>query len=263
MKCKIEEMLKISSPCEGMRRAAQCIAYYIVKEEDVAAAITERGGGSDPSKVVTRYENGKVYGEKLFVTGADRAKKFLVLAKDAETKDFVLVLVGRDKVDVNPMDLKVYRCAGISRVEFKGSEGEVIASGREAYKKVLDAIAKSRLLISALAYKLAEEIVREGIEFVKSRKLEHQVVKHRVAKAWSYLYVMRNLLNESDDWSEIAAIKLTSVEMAKKVAMLVMESMGGYGLGRVLELYEHILALEPAEGTSDIQLEIISRKLFG
>ncbi len=260
MRCGIEAIMEAKSPCEGMRMASQCISYYILGEKGVSAAITERGGGSDPSKVETKFKDGKLYGEKLFVTGADKARKFLVLAK---SDDYVLVLADRKNVKIEPMNLKVYECAGISKVKFEGTEGKVVLEGREAYKAVLKAIAKSRLMIAALAYRIAEDVLKEGIKFVKERGIRHQVVRHRLAEAWAHLYVLRNSLKETDDWSEIASIKFMAVRLARRAVQLVLDSMGGYAFGKPLELYNHVLALEPAEGTGDIQLEIIARRVFG
>jgi alkylation response protein AidB-like acyl-CoA dehydrogenase len=53
-------------------------------------------------------------------------------------------------------------------------------------------------MVAALAYKLAEEVVREGIIFLKERGVRHQVVKHRIARAWALLYAIKN--NKSDNF---------------------------------------------------------------
>ena len=284
--CRLEglarRLLEGVDPCLGMSAIAHCIAFRVLEKvgEKVSGllspALSEPRGGSNLAGIETRASlvdnEVRVYGEKVFATNAAFADHLLVLARtDGE---YVLVLVPQSEAKVEPLELEAYRCSGISRVYMQGSRGRVVAGpGKEAYKLVLETLAESRVLVAALALGLAWTGLREAIDWAMKRNVfKYQAVSHRLARAYAELLAARSLVEKTVedsmrgklDWAATSATKLVAVETGRRILEATIKTLAGYALhknSKLPRLLLHLEALEPAEGTSDIQLEIIARTL--
>lgn len=284
--CRLERLarrlLEGVDPCLGMSAIAHCIAFRVLEKvgEKVSGllspALSEPRGGSNLAGIETRASlvdnEVRVYGEKVFATNAAFADHLLVLARtDGE---YVLVLVPQSEAKVEPLELEAYRCSGISRVYMQGSRGRVVAGpGKEAYKLVLETLAESRVLVAALALGLAWTGLREAIDWAMKRNVfKYQAVSHRLARAYAELLAARSLVEKTVedsmrgklDWAATSAAKLVAVETGRRILEATIKTLAGYALhknSKLPRLLLHLEALEPAEGTSDIQLEIIARTL--
>jgi len=284
--CRLEglarRLLEGVDPCLGMSAIAHCIAFRVLEKvgEKVSGllspALSEPRGGSNLAGIETRASlvdnEVRVYGEKVFATNAAFADHLLVLARtDGE---YVLVLVPQSEAKVEPLELEAYRCSGISRVYMQGSRGRVVAGpGKEAYKLVLETLAESRVLVAALALGLAWTGLREAIDWAMKRNVfKYQAVSHRLARAYAELLAARSLVEKTVedsmrgklDWAATSATKLVAVETGRRILEATIKGLAGYALhknSKLPRLLLHLEALEPAEGTSDIQLEIIARTL--
>lgn len=269
-------------PCLGMSVVAHCLAFRVLERVGVrvssllSPAFTEPSGGSSLASTQTRVllANGeaRVYGEKIFSTNAAYADHLLVFGRT--DTGYVLALVPRSEARVEPLELQAYSCSGISRVYMRGSRGRLVAGpGREAYKLLLETLAENRVLVAALAIGLAWTALREAIDWARKRNIfKHQAVSHRIAKAYAELLAAKSLVEKAVeetvkgeiDWATTSAAKLVAVETGRRVLEAALKTMAGYALhknSRITTLLLHLEALEPAEGTSDIQLEIIARTL--
>ncbi|MET1129291.1 MAG: acyl-CoA dehydrogenase [Thermoproteota archaeon] len=284
-KFAVKLMDELRDPCPAFNVTVHCIAHFTLRwagrkvEGILSPALTETHGGSNIADVRTRAEvtgDGRaiITGEKVFSTNALYADYFLVLAStDAGP---VLVLVPRSSagVKVDELELEAYKCAGVGRVTFSGAEGEVVAGpGKDAYKLVLNALAVARLLVAAHALGMASKVLEHAVSVSLQRgSWAHQVVRHRLARAYALCAAARSYIEKaaedvekgSFDWALTSTAKYVAVEAALETLEAAARSLGGYAVhasSPIPETSKHLYALLAAEGTQDIQLEIISRSL--
>ncbi len=273
--------------CMGFRFLVNCTASIILRlagveppEGLLGVSITEPGGGSDPSSPSTRAEllgggGARVYGVKVFTTNGLDADWLLVHASSEGGNVLVLVDPRGGGVEASDMGLAAYRCSGVARVEYRGAAGRVVAGpGREAYKTLLEGLARSRLLVAAHAAAVAEALVEEAAGWLLERgSWRHQAPRHRLAaaaaEAWAALSLAREAASTVDaggrlDWGVSSAAKYVAAEAAAKALDAAARAFGGYAAlpGRApLRLAAEVFSLLAAEGTQDIQLEIVSGSL--
>ncbi len=277
---------EIKDPCIGMSFAVHCIPHRILHRLGISVksilspSLTEPHGGSDISKIntIAEFLGGKdvvVEGEKVFSTNAMYCDQFLVLAKTE--KGPVLVLVDRkaDGVHIEPMNIGAYKCTGIGRVRYSGSKGRVIVGpGKEAYKLLLSALAESRVLVAAHALGLSKQLLEYIIRWSLARGVwQHQAVRHKIASTYAFYTVARSFVEEvaktvdrqvKIDWSLTSIAKYFALEASIKAVESAVRVLGGYSVSLdspLQTIAPHIYALTAAEGTQDIQLEIIARSL--
>ena len=245
----------------------------------MGVSVTEPGGGSDPSRpetVARLLEGGAavVDGLKVFTTNGLYARFLLVHARDEASGGNVLVLVDREGggVEAEDMGVEGYRCSGVARVRYRGARGRLVAGpGRAAYKLLLEGFARSRLLVAAHASAVAERLAVGAAEWLMERgRWGFQAPRHRVARAlalaWAALSLAREEAGRADasgrvDWARSSAAKYLGAEAASAALDAAARAYGGYASLRgspALEAAPLVYSLLAAEGTQDIQLEIIS-----
>ncbi|OYT56948.1 MAG: hypothetical protein B6U76_02240 [Desulfurococcales archaeon ex4484_217_2] len=244
----------------------------------LATAFTEPKGGSSLRTLETIVNGfGRVSGTKYFVTNGAFATHYLVLAQK-RTGEHVLLLVKRGKnVIVEKLPLIVYENSGISKVVFRNTQAEqVFREGKESYVKALEGLVYGRVLISALAISLGFEILNCAIEWASKRiangvsLLEHEIIEQRIADAYARLstaklYVAKVSSEDRISWINSSIAKYLSVKYSCRAVESLIKVFGGYAFlktANIIPKYLHIMALEPAEGTSDIQLKIIMKSIL-
>ncbi len=249
-------------------------------EEDtvLATAFTEPKGGSSLKTLETTVDDfGRVSGTKYFVTNGAFAARFLVLAQK-KTGEHVLLLVRRSKnVVTENLPLIVYEKSGISKVVFKNAESkQMFHEGKESYVKALKGLVYGRVLVSALAVSLGLEILDNAIEWANKRLangtplIEKEIIEQRIADAYAKLsvaksYIAKVVSENTLTWISTSVAKYVSVNYSSKAVESLIKIFGGYAFLKTTDIihkYLHILALEPAEGTSDIQLKIIMKSIL-
>jgi len=244
----------------------------------LATAFTEPKGGSSLRTLETVVsEFGRVSGTKYFVTNGAFATHYLVLAQK-KTGEHVLLLVKRGKnVIVEKLPLIVYEGSGISKVVFRNAQAEqVFREGKESYVKALEGLVYGRVLVSALAISLGFEILNYAIKWASKRiangasLLEHEIIEQRIADAYARLSTAKSFVAKasSEDkisWINSSIAKYISVKYSCSAVESLIKVFGGYAFLKstdIIPKYLHIMALEPAEGTSDIQLKIIMKSIL-
>lgn len=276
-----------SSPCKAMRIIGYCSAFRIllrlgksVPSGLLAAAITSPKRGSslrDPNVEDRGDLSPELWGEKVFVTNGLDADNYVVYGSRRGKPAVFLVERGSENLLVEPMRLTVYQCSGISRLLLRGVLAVLVAEGEEARGAVVRGLADSRVLVAALAIGLGRKALGLAVSWAKRRGvLGKQAVSHRLAAAAVGLEAALALVEKtaqridegvSELW-ESSAAKYAAVEAALAAVKAARRTLGGYAyseddMGRTLRSLElHIEGLEPAEGTQDIQLEIVSRSYF-
>jgi len=253
-------------------------------------ALTEPDVGSDSGAVKTRaVRDGAVYrltGTKRFITNADKADLFTVMARTGDEPDgrgvsAFLVPRGLPGVSVGEPEKKMgQKGAKVADVHFDavavpaanrlGAEGE----GFRIAMRVLD---RGRLHIAAVCVGVAERLIADCVAYAGERRqfgkpiAEHQLIQAMIADSKTEALAARALVLETaaakdagkNVVMESAAAKYFASEMVGRVADRAVQIFGGagyiadYGIER---LYRDVRLFRIYEGTSQIQQLIIARE---
>ncbi|MDE0879370.1 MAG: acyl-CoA dehydrogenase family protein [Sphingomonas bacterium] len=253
-------------------------------------ALTEPDVGSDSGAVKTRaVKDGDVYrlsGTKRYITNADRADLFTVMARTGDEKGAHGVsafLVPRDLpgLTVGEPEKKMgQKGAKVADVNF--DEVEVPAANRlgaegEGFKIAMRVLDRGRLHISAVCVGVAERLIADCVAYAGDRQqfgkpiAQHQLIQGMIADMKTEALAARALVMETaakkdareDVVLESAAAKYFASEMVGRVADKAVQIYGGagyiadYGIER---LYRDVRLFRIYEGTSQIQQIIIARE---
>lgn len=253
-------------------------------------ALTEPDVGSDSGAVKARaVRDGDVYrlsGTKRFITNADKAQLFTVMARTGDepgARGVSAFLVPRDLPGVSigePEKKMGQKGAKVADVIF--DDVPVPAANRlgeegEGFKIAMRVLDRGRLHISAVSVGVAERLIADCVAYASERKqfgkaiAEHQLIQAMLADSKTECLAARALVLETaaakdagkDVVMESAAAKLFATEMVGRVADRAVQIFGGagyiedYGIER---LYRDVRLFRIYEGTSQIQQLIIARE---
>jgi acyl-CoA dehydrogenase len=254
-----------------------------------AWAVTEPGAGSDVSAISARAEREGsgwvINAEKWFVTDADTAAFFIVLAWAGQEQS--LFLVKRDNPGVHfdrlphfMHDPYISKHAEMRFVDCRvGDEDRVPASGAEAAKAWFTA---ERLFIAARSCGTAERVIELARAWAQERIAyghpiaDYQGVQFPLADSLTELAAARLLtyyaaaeFDRGGDHrvahGKAAMAKLFASEMVGRVTDRALQIFGGRGFMTehpVNRYYREVRVDRIWEGTSEIQRLIIARGLF-
>ncbi len=266
------------------RLAADTVASY---------ALSEAGSGSDAFALATRAApDGDAFlltGRKLWITNAAESGLFLVFANanpSAGYRGITAFLIERafpgfqvgkkeDKLGLrasSTCELTFDNC----RVPRENVMGEV----GKGYKIAIETLNEGRIAIGAQMIGLARGALDHAIAYAKQRKQfgraigEFQGVQFQIAKMATELEAARLLVYNAARLrdaglpfvTEAAMAKYFSSEAAEKIASKAIEVFGGVGITKdypVEKLYRDAKIGRIYEGTSNIQLVTIAKKLLG
>ncbi|HEU0066435.1 MAG TPA: acyl-CoA dehydrogenase family protein [Sphingomonas sp.] len=253
-------------------------------------ALTEPDVGSDSGSVKTRaVRDGDAYrlsGTKRYITNADKADLFTVMARTGEEKGARGVsafLVPRDLpgITVGTPEKKMgQKGAKVADVTF--DDTPVPAANRlgaegEGFKIAMRVLDRGRLHISAVCVGVAERLIADSVAYASQRTqfgqaiAQHQLIQGMIADMKTEALAARALMLETaaakdagkDVVLESAAAKYFASEMVGRVADKAVQIYGGagyiadYGIER---LYRDVRLFRIYEGTSQIQQIIIARE---
>ena len=252
-------------------------------------ALTEPGAGSDSASVRTRaVREGDVYrltGTKRFITNADKASLFTVMARTGEpgAKGVSAFLVPADLsgVSVGKPEKKMgQQGAHVCDVNF--DEAPVPAANRlgeegEGFRIAMRVLDRGRLHIAAVCVGIAERLIVDAVGYATERSqfgkplAEFQLVQAMIADCKTEAMAARAMVLEAaakkDAGDPItlaaAAAKYFASEMVGRVADRAVQIYGGagyiadYGIER---LYRDVRLFRIYEGTSQIQQLVIARE---
>ncbi|WP_375272772.1 acyl-CoA dehydrogenase family protein [Sphingomonas sp.] len=253
-------------------------------------ALTEPDVGSDSGSVKTRaVRDGDVYrlsGTKRYITNADKADLFSVMARTGEEpgargvsaflvpKSLAGITIGEPEKKMGQKGAKVadvnFDDVAVPVANRLGAEGE----GFKIAMRVLD---RGRLHISAVCVGVAERLIADCVAYTAERKqfgkplADHQLIQAMIADSKTEALAARALVLETaarkdagdDVVMESAAAKYFASEMVGRVADRAVQIYGGagyiadYGIER---LYRDVRLFRIYEGTSQIQQIIIARE---
>jgi acyl-CoA dehydrogenase len=253
-------------------------------------ALTEPDVGSDSGSVKTKAVwDGQAYrlsGTKRFITNADKADLFTVMARTGDApggRGVSAFLVPRELAGVSigePEKKMGQKGAKVADVIFDDVvvpvENRLGADG-EGFKIAMRVLDRGRLHISAVCIGVAERLIADCVAYASERKqfgkpiAEHQLIQAMIADSKTEALAARALVLETaaakdegkDVVMESAAAKYFASEMVGRVADRAVQIYGGagyiadYGIER---LYRDVRLFRIYEGTSQIQQLIIARE---
>jgi acyl-CoA dehydrogenase len=253
-------------------------------------ALTEPDVGSDSGSVKTKaVKDGEVYrltGTKRFITNADKADLFTVMARTGEEaggRGVSAFLVPRDLPGLSigepekKMGQKGAKVADVIFDDVPVPAANMLGAEGEGFKIAMRVLDRGRLHISAVCVGVAERLIADCVAYASDRKqfgkpiAEHQLIQAMIADSKTEALAARALVLETaaakdegkDVVMESAAAKYFASEMVGRVADRAVQIFGGagyiadYGIER---LYRDVRLFRIYEGTSQIQQLIIARE---
>jgi acyl-CoA dehydrogenase len=252
-------------------------------------ALTEPGAGSDSASVQTRaVRDGDVYrlnGSKRYITNADKASLFTVMARTGEpgAKGVSAFLVPADLPGLSvgrPEKKMGQQGAHVCDVNF--DDVPVPAANRlgeegEGFKIAMRVLDRGRLHIAAVCVGISERLIGDAVAYAAERKqfgkpiAEFQLVQAMIADSKTETMAARALALEAAALKdagqpitlEAAAAKYFASETVGRVADRAVQIFGGagyiadYGIER---LYRDVRLFRLYEGTSQVQQIVIARE---
>jgi (2S)-methylsuccinyl-CoA dehydrogenase len=266
-----------------------------------AAAFTEPDVGSDTASMKLRAvkdgDQYKLYGEKTWCTFANRAHVLTVLARtnpevQPPHKGLSLLLVEKEPGD----DFHPPELAGgaIPTIGYKGMKSyslgfdgfacprENLLGGEEGrgFYQLMATYEYARIQTAARAVGTAQASYEAALKYAQERVqfghpiADFQVIRHKLAHAATEIEAARQLTyyacekKDSGARSDLEAgmAKVFAAEMAERVTSEMMQIFGGYGYSReypAQRYWRDARVFRIFEGTSEIQYEVIAKRLLG
>lgn len=258
-------------------------------------ALTEPDVGSDGAAVKTRAvkepgsgAGGAVYrltGTKRFITNADRASLFTVMARTggegAGGVSAFLVPAGLPGLTIGAPEKKMgQQGAHVCDVHFDETPvpaANLLGAEGEGFKVAMRVLDRGRLHIAGVCVGVAERLIADSVAYAVERRqfgkpiAEHQLVQAMIADSKTEALAARALVldiaakkdRQENTTMEAAAAKLFASEMVGRVADRAVQIFGGagyiadYGIER---LYRDVRLFRIYEGTTQIQQLVIARE---
>jgi acyl-CoA dehydrogenase len=252
-------------------------------------ALTEPGAGSDSASVQTRaVRDGDVYrltGAKRFITNADKASLFTVMARTggdgAHGVSAFLVPANLPGLSIGKPEKKMgQQGAHVCDIHFDGTPvptANRLGAEGEGFKIAMRVLDRGRLHIAAVCVGIAERLIADAVAYAIDRRqfgkplADFQLIQAMIADAKTEAMAARALVLETAALKdacgsitlEAAAAKYFASEMVGRVADRAVQIFGGagyiadYGIER---LYRDVRLFRIYEGTSQIQQLVIARE---
>ena len=256
--------------------------------------LTEANSGSDAAsmqtKAVLQGDDYVVNGSKMFITNAERGNTFLLLAKtDAEVQPqhrgisaFLLdksrpgFTVGRN---IKKLGYKGLRTCEISLDDCHIPRDCLVGEEGQGFKYVMSALEVGRLNIAARGVGMARAAFEDSIRYAQQREqfgqpiAQFQAIQFKLADMATQIEAARLLTYQAASKKdhgqrcdlEAGMAKLFASEICEKAASEGIQIHGGYGYTEdfaVERYYRDAKLLTVGEGTSEIQRQVIARRLL-
>ncbi|HWQ55995.1 MAG TPA: acyl-CoA dehydrogenase [Bryobacteraceae bacterium] len=258
-----------------------------------AYALSEAGSGSDAFAMSTRAEDRGDHvlltGRKLWITNAAEAGLFLLFANANPAAGYkgvtaFLVERGFEGFRVGKKEDKLgLRASSTCELILDGCRvprENVVAEVGVGYKIAIETLNEGRIAIGAQMIGLARGALDHALVYARERKqfgkpiADFQMVQRDLAIMGTELEAARLLVYNAARLrdagmpfvTEAAMAKWYASEVAEKIASKAIEIHGGVGITKdypVEKLYRDVKIGRIYEGTSNIQLLTIAKKLLG
>ena len=269
-------------------------------ELEFCLALTEPDAGSNTLNIKTiakkEGSNWVISGNKTFISGADRARGMMIVARTtskekAKKKTMGLSLFIADlphpSIEINTIPKHgtnySHSCeVGIS--ELKLPESALMPPLDMGWYSVLDTLNPERMSFTAAVIGIARLAISKAVEYGKQRKIfkdmpigSHQALQIPISEAYAALEAAKllnfkaaALFDSHADLKEIGAAssmaKLVAVENAIKAVYWAMQTFGGYGYAEEYDVerwWREVNLIRLAPVTQQMTLNYIGEHILG
>lgn len=257
----------------------------------IATALTESGGGSDPSAILTTADLvGDEYvinGRKVYISLSTVCDLAVIVARTGEQFSAFLVERGTPGFETprregfpglrsTPVGDLVFNDCRIPKSNIIGQEGKGLSVALTAIGAV------GRTGVAGVGLGIAEGCYEVALNYAKERKLYGRPITE--IQAIQYMLVDSNLEIETAKWlcyytawlldqgksprqisGDIARSKFYACNIASQVAMRAIHIMGGYGTAPEFEVVRRLndsMELFAAAGSQEIMKNTIARSII-
>jgi len=269
-------------------------------ELEFCMALTEPDAGTNTLNIKTRAEKDGdewvINGNKIFISGADRAKGMLIIARTtprekAEKKTHGISLFLTDlpnpAVKVNPIPkhgINYSKTCEVSISNLRLPEDALMPPLDWGWYSLLDTLNPERMCFTTAAIGIAKAAINKAVEYTKQRKVfagepigSYQGLQFPLAEAYATLETARlmnfkasTLFDNQADYREVGKYanmaKVVAVEAGLKAVYWAMQCFGGYGYARehdVERWWREINLIRLAPVTQQMALAYIGENLLG
>jgi len=269
-------------------------------ELEFCMALTEPDAGSNTlnTETMAKKEGDKwiVNGNKTFISGADRAKGMIIVARTTpkekvQKKTLGLSLFLADlpdpAVEINPIAKHginySHSCQiGINNLELP--EDALMPPQDGGWYSILDTLNTERMSFTAAAIGIARVAISKAVEYSKQRKIfgnvpigSYQALQFPIAEAYAALEAAKlmnfkaaTLHDRQADQSEVGVAanmaKAVAVENAIKAVYWAMQIFGGYGYAKEYDVerwWREVNLIRLAPITQEMALNYIGEHVLG
>ncbi|WP_456370293.1 acyl-CoA dehydrogenase family protein [Geoglobus sp.] len=268
-------------------------------ELEFAMALTEPDAGTNTLNIRTRAvkdgDEWVINGNKIFISGADRAKGMLIIARttpkeEAPKKTYGISLFLADlpnpAVKVNPIPKHGINYSKTCEVSFNNlrlPEDALMPPQDEGWYMILDTLNPERMSFAAAAIGISRLAISKAVEYSKQRKVfddpigSYQGLQFPIAEAYATLECAK-LMNLKAAWlfdnnasyKEIGEAsnmaKVVAVEAGIRAVYWAMQTFGGYGYTREYDVerwWREINLIRLAPVTQQMALNYIGEHVLG
>jgi alkylation response protein AidB-like acyl-CoA dehydrogenase len=257
-----------------------------------AYALSEAGSGSDAFALTTRAvrqgEEFRLTGRKLWITNANEADIFIVLATIDPTagyrgitafiveRTFPGFAVGKKE---DKLGIRASSTCELLFEDCRVPAGNVLGEPGKGYKVAIETLNEGRIGIGAQMVGIARGALDAALGYTKERKqfgkavAEFQGVQFQLARAAVDVEAARLLVYNAARLRDAAApflteaamCKLFASEVAERVSSLAINLYGGYGFVKdypVEKFYRDAKIGQIYEGTTNMQLQTIAKQIL-
>ena len=266
-----------------------------------ALAMSEPEAGSDVQAIRTKaIKDGDDYvinGQKMWLTNGLRSGIVMTLVKtdteiDPPHKGMSMLIVEKEAGVAKPspgldvgkniekMGYKGVETTEMTFSDYRCSTSQLLGTEEgKGFRQVLDGIEIGRVNVAARAVGVSTRAFEEAIKYSQERKAfgkpicEHQAIQMHIADMGTKLEAARLMLmqaaakKDAGERSDLEAgmAKLFASEACHDITLAALRVHGGYGYSKeftVERLYRDAPFLLIGEGTSEIQKQVIARRLL-
>ena len=264
-----------------------------------AFAMSEPDAGSDVSNIRTRaVRDGDDYlitGNKYWCTFADGADFIIVIARTGSAEDaarhkgltaFMIekprgeLPAGVQGAPIPKIGYFGWKTWELAFDEFRTPASTILGDEGEAFYMISHGLERARAQTAARAIGVARGALEDAIAYAKERRQfgrsisEFQDIRFKIAKmatdveaSRQFMYSVCDLIDQGQRCDkEAAMVKYLATEMAERVTSEALQILGGAGyttLHAVERYWRDARLTKIFEGTSEIQLRIVSDSLLG
>jgi len=261
-------------------------------EKQVANALSEPHGASDPSAILTKAEDkGDHYllnGEKIWITNGHASDLLLVLARTfSSTCDgqasFFLLDRSESPYETRIIDKMVVKASGtsaVSLVDVKVPKANLLGPEGEALKSALTIINHAKLNMAMGSTGLAQRALDMSIDYAKTRVVfgkpigANQLIQKHIVDMSVRTHACRALGYQAaaalqkglPARMECSMAKLYATSAAHEVAEMALAVHGGMGYAcdfPIERIYRDTAGATIPDGTPEIQTLIVGREILG